>query len=143
MNNREKLMSRSSKLKVHRAYSQTISSYPVRSVTFSMDIIFSSSVSLLFVLQLLWLLLFFCFVLKSKIYILIHIRLFGRGSDKKNSTSQFPEAKLLFLQALNILSEYTYFYISKNITSYTFLHVCKIVESLQCIPKKGKMYQIN
>ena len=36
---------------------------------------------------------------------------------------------------LNTLSEYTYFYISKNITSYTFLLVLKIVESLQCILK--------
>ena len=36
---------------------------------------------------------------------------------------------------LNTLSEYTYFYISKNITSYTFLLVFKIVESLQCILK--------
>ena len=32
-----------------------------------------------------------------------------------------------------ILSEYTYFYISKNITSYTFLLVFKSVKSLQCI----------
>ena len=37
---------------------------------------------------------------------------------------------------LNTLSEYTYFCISKNITSYTFLLVFKIVESLQCIFKK-------
>ena len=29
--------------------------------------------------------------------------------------------------------EYRYFYISKNITSYTILLVFKIVESLQCI----------
>ena len=36
---------------------------------------------------------------------------------------------------LNTLSEYTYVYISKNITSYTFLLVFKIVESLQCILK--------
>ena len=36
---------------------------------------------------------------------------------------------------LNTLSEYTYFSISKNITSYTFLLVFKIVESLQCILK--------
>ena len=36
---------------------------------------------------------------------------------------------------LNTLSEYTYFYISKNITSYTFLLVFKILESLQCILK--------
>ena len=33
------------------------------------------------------------------------------------------------------LSEHTYFYISKNITSYTFLLVFKIIESLQCILK--------
>ena len=33
----------------------------------------------------------------------------------------------------NTLSEYTYFYISKNITSYTLLFVFKIVVSLQCI----------
>ena len=39
---------------------------------------------------------------------------------------------------LNALSEYTYFYISKNITSCTFLVVFKIVESLQCILKSIK-----
>ena len=37
-------------------------------------------------------------------------------------------------KVLNTLSEYTYFYISKNITSYTFLVVFKIVESLQVYP---------
>ena len=36
---------------------------------------------------------------------------------------------------LNTLSEYIYFYISKNITSYTFVFVFKIVKSLQCILK--------
>ena len=36
-------------------------------------------------------------------------------------------------RVLNKLSEYTYFYTLKNITSYTFLLVFKIVESLQCI----------
>ena len=36
---------------------------------------------------------------------------------------------------LNTLSEYTYFYIPKDITSYTFLLVFKIVESPQCIFK--------
>ena len=35
---------------------------------------------------------------------------------------------------LNTLSEYIYFYISKNITSYTFFFV--IVESLHCIYKR-------
>ena len=37
---------------------------------------------------------------------------------------------------MNTLSEYIYFYISENITSYTFLFVFKIVESLQCILNK-------
>ena len=36
---------------------------------------------------------------------------------------------------LNTPSEYTYFYKSQNITSYTFLIVLKIVESRQCILK--------
>ena len=36
---------------------------------------------------------------------------------------------------LNILSEYKYVYISKNIASYTFLLAFKIVETLQCILK--------
>ena len=36
---------------------------------------------------------------------------------------------------LNKLSEYSYCYISKNITSYTFVLVFRIVESLQCILK--------
>ena len=39
---------------------------------------------------------------------------------------------------LNKLSEYTYFYMSKNITSYAFLLVFKTVESRQCIYKTGK-----
>ena len=37
---------------------------------------------------------------------------------------------------LNELSEYIYMYISKNITSYSFLLAFKIVESLQCILKR-------
>ena len=43
----------------------------------------------------------------------------------------------------NTLSEYTYFYILKNITLYTFSLVFKIVASLQCILKDallGKGY---
>ena len=36
---------------------------------------------------------------------------------------------------LNTLLEYAYFCISKNITSYTFLLIFKIAESLQCILK--------
>ena len=41
---------------------------------------------------------------------------------------------------LNTLSEYTYFYISRNNTSYTFLLVFKIVESLQCILNLNKAH---
>ena len=36
---------------------------------------------------------------------------------------------------LNTISEYRYFYISKNMTLYTFLLVFKIAKSLQCIVK--------
>ena len=35
---------------------------------------------------------------------------------------------------LNTLSEYIYFYISKNVTSYIFLLVFISVETIQCIP---------
>ena len=48
--------------------------------------------------------------------------------------------------ALNALLEYTYFYLSKNITSCTFVHallVFKIVESLQCILKKQRLNPIK
>ena len=38
---------------------------------------------------------------------------------------------------LNKLSEYMYVYISKNIISYTFLPIFKILESLQCILNPG------
>ena len=47
---------------------------------------------------------------------------------------------------LNRLLECTYFYISKSITSYTFLLVFKIVESLQCILNPGsskKLHRLN
>ena len=36
-------------------------------------------------------------------------------------------------RVLNTVSEPTYFYISKSITSYTFLRVFKTVESIHCI----------
>ena len=36
---------------------------------------------------------------------------------------------------LNTPSEYTKFYISKNITSHNFLLVFKMVETLQCISR--------
>ena len=40
-------------------------------------------------------------------------------------------------EILIALSQYTYFYISKNIISYTFFLVFKIVENLQCIIKQS------
>ena len=43
---------------------------------------------------------------------------------------------------LNTISEYTCFYISKNITSYFFLLVLKIVESLQCMLEQAISLQI-
>ena len=48
--------------------------------------------------------------------------------------------------ALNTLSKYTYFYVSKNITSYTFLLVFKIFKSLQYILKIQQIlgsYELN
>ena len=44
---------------------------------------------------------------------------------------------------LNTHSQYTFFYISKIITSYTFLLVFKIVESLQCKGKIGQCPLLN
>ena len=42
---------------------------------------------------------------------------------------------ILMYKVLNTLSEYTYFYISKNITLYNFIASNFTVESLQCIHK--------
>ena len=52
------------------------------------------------------------------------------------------EMELKMYSVLNTLSEYTYFYMSKNITSYIFLLVFKIVESLQCILNSRKLISI-
>ena len=43
---------------------------------------------------------------------------------------------ILMYNILNVQSEYTYFYITKNVTTYSFLVVSKIVESLQCVLNK-------
>ena len=40
---------------------------------------------------------------------------------------------VFYLSELNILSEYTCFYTSKNITSETFLLIFKVVKNLQCM----------
>ena len=82
INNQEKFMARSGKLKVHRATSQTISSYSGR---FSTDILFSL-VSFVFRV--------FFFGLELKIHILIYIWLCGRVTDF--SPSRFPETRLLY-----------------------------------------------
>ena len=81
INNQEKFMTRSSKLKVHKANSHSISSYPIKFFT---DILFSSLVSFAFCF------LVFYFLKKLKIYIMIHIRLCGQVSDFR-----FPETRLL------------------------------------------------
>ena len=88
MNNQEQFTTRSNKLKVHRANSQTISSYPVR---FSTDIIFSSLVSFAFCV-----LVFLLFFLIKNIYILIHIRHCGRINLKKISTRLICGNKITF-----------------------------------------------
>ena len=97
MNNQKKFTTRSIKLKKHRANSQTISSFPVKFSTyylfFSFFCLFLSSCFALFCIVFV----FFFVFLKLKIYILIHIRLCRRVSDKKNSPGRFPETRLLFL----------------------------------------------
>ena len=68
---------------------------------FSGDIIFSSLVSYAF-----FVFLFVCFFEMKNIYLLIHIQLCGRVSDKENSLGRFPEARLLYLAlsvALNLI----------------------------------------
>ena len=44
---------------------------------------------------------------------------------------------------LNTLSKYTYFYMSKSVTLYTFLPIFKIVESLQCFLKSSFFGHLN
>ena len=89
MNNQEKLTTRSNKVKVHIANSQTISFYPVR---FSTDILFSSIVSFAFFFRFSFGLVF----LKIKIYILIHIQLCGRVTDKNIFNRLISENKTTF-----------------------------------------------
>ena len=87
--NQEKFKTRSNKLKVHRANSQTKSLYLVRFFT---DISFSSLVSFTFCL----LVIFVFFFLKLKIYILIHIRLYERMSNKTFFTRPVSGNKTTF-----------------------------------------------
>ena len=98
MNNQQKLTTRSSKLRVHRANSQTISLYLVRFSTDNRYSLFFFNFFCFF----LSFFVFFCFLfplffyLKKGIYVLIHIRLCGRVGDKKISPGRFSETKLLF-----------------------------------------------
>ena len=96
MNNQVKFR----KLKVHRTNSQTML-YHVRFSTDTVDnsnifffLFFSFSLFFFFFFS------FFAFCLcvffKQKIYILVHIRLWGRVSDKKNSTGQILKTRQLF-----------------------------------------------
>ena len=90
MNNQEKFMTQSNKLKVHRENSQTISLYPI---AFSADILFSSLVSFSFCL----LVVFFCVCyFKLAICILIHIRLCRLMSAKKIFTGPISRSKTNF-----------------------------------------------
>ena len=102
MNNQEKFMTRSRRLKVHRANSQTMS-YHVR---FSR---YSSQQQHFLSTLILWFLFFFSFLLyflllfvclckcfKQKVYTLIHIRLCGRVSDKMNFTQPISQNKTTF-----------------------------------------------
>ena len=103
MNNQEKFMTRSRRLKVHRADSQTML-YHFRFSTGTArnnSIFFLLSFFGLFSFSL-FLSTFFCFlfvcvcVLKQKVYILIHIRLCGRVSDKANFTQPISANKATF-----------------------------------------------
>ena len=121
MNNQEKFTTRASTLKVHRSNSQTISSYPVG---FSTDFPFSFLLSFAFCLVLFP---FFCFfefavfILKLKIFILIHIRLCGQVSDKKIFTQPISGNKNdFFLPKLNVklssLTDFAFIGGNKNFT---------------------------
>ena len=74
----------------------------------------------------------------------LKLRWVGTQESKKRAFFvQFILSKGIFFNicfismysVLNTISQYTYFYISKNKTSYTFLLAFKIVESLQFIVK--------
>ena len=81
MNNKEKFTTSSSKSKVYRENSETISSCPVKFFT---DVLFPSLVSFAF------------FFLKIKKYILIHIQLSGQASDKNFFTRPISRSSTTF-----------------------------------------------
>ena len=90
MSNQDKFTTRSNKLKVHRAKLQTISSYPV---TFSVDILFSSLVSLLFCLPVF---LFLNYTITHFFFFEMHIWLCGRVCDKKVFTRPISGNRINF-----------------------------------------------
>ena len=103
MNNQEKFMTRSWRLKVHRANSQTML-YHVR---FSTDTVHNNSIFFLlsffrFFSFSLFFSIFFCFLfvcisaLKQKVYILIHIRLCMQVSDEMNFNQPISGNKITF-----------------------------------------------
>ena len=98
MNNQEKFITWSRRLKVHRANSQKMS-YHVRFSRYcSQQQHFLSTVILWFhFFSTFFCFLFVCvYVLKQKVYILIHIRLCGRVSDKRNFTLPISENNSIF-----------------------------------------------
>ena len=119
MKNQEKLPTGSSKLKVHRANSQTISSYPVR---FSTDIFFISFFCFFCLVGggVFFLLFFFVFFFKLKIYNPIHIGLCGRVSDKNLFTRPFSGNKTTFFFGLMPANIYQ----SNLFVQSHFLNIC-------------------
>ena len=102
MNNQEKFMARLRRLKLYRANSQTMSyllwffTDTVRnnSIFFLLSSFGFFSFSLFF--STFFCFLFACVCFKKKVYILIHIRLCGRVSDKRNFTLPISENKSTF-----------------------------------------------
>ena len=101
MNNQEKFTTRPRKFKVHKANSQTISSCPdmfsIYSLFFSFFCFFCLLVFFCFVLGFFF---FFFFFFKLKIYILIHIWLCERVSNKKIFTRPISGNKTNFFFGL-------------------------------------------
>ena len=124
MNYQEKVTTRPRSSKsVHRANSQTISSYSVR---FSTDILFSSLASFAFCPLVIFVV--FCLFLKSKAYILIHIRLCWQVSDKNVFTQTISGNKTTFFLAWGI--SFNIIFLTILLHKFTFLLASISVKAL-------------
>ena len=117
MNHQEKFATQSSKLKVHRANSQ-MRSYQIR---YSIDTVYNNIFFLLFFFDFfcssLFFLTLFCFLFvcecvcecffKQKIYILLHIQLYGWVSHKEKFTRPISGNKTTFFWPKFILCNET------------------------------------